>query len=110
MADLIDSVQDFAQQTVSQTPNSKFEPSGNESHLEDHTAEVPDNTEVMVPPLQQKIELLKKIAGVESLYDEKTCGCEGECDCIPENTDEEIGIMRKNAGLALITTDDFPEE
>ena len=114
LADLIDSVQSFAAQSVSLTdPKSelnKRDPSGNEDNFQSHTAEVSDETEVMVPPLQQKIELLKKIAGVESLYDEKSCDCEGECDCVPENTDNEITVMRKNAGLVLATTDDFPEE
>jgi hypothetical protein len=32
-------------------------------------AEVPNDDVVMVPPLQQKIELLKKATGVDNLYD-----------------------------------------
>lgn len=30
-----------------------------------------DETEVMVPPLQQKIELLKKNAGLDNVYDQQ---------------------------------------
>jgi hypothetical protein len=39
---------------------------------------------VMIPPLQQKIELMKKMAGEESAYDP---------------VDDEISIIKQNAGL-----------
>lgn len=47
-----------------------------------------------VPPLQQKMELLKKAVGVPSEFDgagEEDCGCGDSSD--------EIEIMRKNAGM-----------
>ena len=66
----------------------------------------------MVPPLQQTIELLKKVAGEDSIYDEKTCDCEGECTCAQqpvENTpDEELDILKRNAGL-IVASNSFPE-
>lgn len=48
----------------------------------------------MVPPLQQKIELLKKAVSVPSEFDseEEDCGC-------GDGPDDEIAIMRKNAGM-----------
>ena len=120
LADLIDSVDTSAQNIPLPPPPppppsvviAKTEPGGNEKQFQDNTAEVSDETEIMVPPLQQKMELLKKIAGVESVYDEKTCECEGECncECSQENTDQEINTIRKNAGLAIAISDDFPEE
>lgn len=54
-----------------------------------------DNTEtsVMVPPLQQKIELLKKATGVENHYDD--CGCD-------DGADDEVAQMKRNAGISPI--------
>jgi hypothetical protein len=46
-----------------------------------------DDSEVMVPPLQSKLELLKKSVGVENIYDE-------------EDTDE-LSVIKKNAGLNM---------
>lgn len=51
-----------------------------------------DHTEsnTMVPPLQQKMELLKKAAGVDSIYD-KECA-DGEVDPLEQ--------LKKQAGIA----------
>jgi hypothetical protein len=105
LADLID----MAQESPDKTKN---DVGGNEDNFVDHVAIKSDETEVMVPPLQQKIELLKKLSGVDSVYD-KTCDCEGECTCNAqaEPTDEEeLELLKKNAGLAVVLDDDFPEE
>jgi len=89
----------------------KIEPGGNEDNFTDHVA-TSDETDAMVPPLQQKIELLKKIAGVDSVYDGEACDCEGECVCGAKNagTDAELETIKRNAGLAVATDSDFPEE
>ena len=42
----------------------------------------------MVPPLQQKIEILKKSQGIDNVYDEQA---------------DELDQVKKNAGLAIIT-------
>lgn len=66
----------------------------------------------MVPPLQQKLELLKKSVGVDNMYDAPP---EGEADCAavsvevdPEQTaecgDDEMDVMRRNAGLSSRAT------
>jgi hypothetical protein len=49
----------------------------------DHTDDA-----VMIAPLQQKIELLKKAVGVDSIYNEP---CDTESD--------EMDIMKRNAGI-----------
>jgi len=51
-----------------------------------------DNTEktVMVPPLQQKLELLKKAAGVDNIYDDEA----GEADPLNQ--------MKKMAGIQVV--------
>ena len=61
-----------------------------------------DNNEKMMPPLQQKQELLKKSVGVESEYDEVDDSCD-------------IETLKKNAGIqshsAIISlSDDEPME
>jgi hypothetical protein len=51
--------------------------------------------DMMIPPLQQKLELMKKMAGEESAYD----------------PDAELAIIKQNAGIApLIADEDEPFE
>jgi hypothetical protein len=52
---------------------------------------------MMIPPLQQKIERIKKMAGEESAYDP---------------VDDEISVMKQNAGLKFVgaANDDEPFE
>jgi hypothetical protein len=54
---------------------------------------------IMVPPLQQKIELIKKSEGVKSVYDEA-----------PE--EDELAILKRQAGIktAVIADEDEPLE
>ena len=58
---------------------------------------------VMIPPLQQKIELMKKMAGEESAYDP-----------IDDQATDELSIMKQNAGLkpvvAITADEDDPFE
>ena len=63
-----------------------------------------DNTDhtddgVMIPPLQQKQELLKKAAGVESFYDD------------PASAEQDpLDILKQNAGLSMVIQDIGGEE
>jgi hypothetical protein len=65
-----------------------------------------DNTELstMVPPLQAKLELLKKAVNVDSHYDEET-----PCDSAE---DAELALMKQRAGInpavIHIASDDEP--
>ena len=52
-------------------------------------ANTTDELGTMVPPLQQKIEILKKSQGIDNVYDEQA---------------DELDQVKKNAGLAVITT------
>jgi len=59
---------------------------------------VDDNLGIMIPPLQQKIELMKKSEGVKSAYDEE-----------PE--EDELAILKRQAGLnTAIADEDEPLE
>lgn len=67
----------------------------------DHTDHTDSTT--MMPATQQELELLKKMAGVENVYDEpedQGCGCDGECGCGGhEEQPAQIIDLRKLAGL-----------
>ena len=71
-----------------------------------HAVEVDnvDDTEsnLMVPPLQQKLELMKKLAGEEG-HDHgcEECGCD-PCEC-GDGHEDEMAIMKRNAGIAPAT-------
>jgi hypothetical protein len=80
--------------------------------VEPSNDENPDiNTDSMVSPLQQKLELLKKAAGVDNAYDDgeqlahgheggcTDCGCD-PCECGDE--DDELSVMKRNAGLPVL--------
>jgi hypothetical protein len=72
-----------------------------------------DHTEgyTFVAPLQQKLELLKKATGVDSIYDEPCEAC-GQTPCGCEDADSEMDIMKRNAGIGpvvlQIASDDEP--
>ena len=83
LADVIDS-QSTAQVGAGDHNRSTLEPVAvdNTDHTEAHT---------FVAPLQQKIELLKKAVGVDSIYDEP-CAAD----------DAEMDIMKRNAGIGPV--------
>ena len=57
---------------------------------------VSDETDVMIPPLQQKIELMKKSQGIDSVYDND--------DEEPEP--DELEIIKRSAGIQNMFDDD----
>jgi hypothetical protein len=71
----------------------------------DHT----DNTEAptMVPPLQAKLELLKKSVGVDNVYDREDCDCGCDpCECGPD----ELDTIKKHAGIPVIVQHEAAED
>jgi hypothetical protein len=89
LADLINAAQDDTEDNVS---------AGTEIQS--------DETDVMVPPLQQEIELMKRATKVDSVFD-KTEEVEVEVEepdvneIGASNDDNELSILKKNAGLGL---------
>ena len=73
----------------------------------DHT----DNTEpaAMVPPLQQKLELLKRAVGEVC----PTCGS-ADCQCGDEGSEDELSFIKRAAGVPVVAvaelSDDEPFE
>lgn len=105
LADLIDSHSDEGQveRPVNTVPHAELEP-----------VEV-DNTEggeasTMIPPLQAKLELLKKSVGVDNVYDKEgceTCGCT-PCGCKQEPN--ELEVIKKHAGIPVIAQHEAAED
>lgn len=58
---------------------------------------VSDDTGIMVPPLQQKIELMKKSQGIDSVYDND------------EEEPDELDIIKRSAGIRNIFDEDDDE-
>jgi hypothetical protein len=112
LADVVDGKETGAGTEITNRPGADSEM---QSAPEPETGENVEviNVEPMVPPLQQKLELLKKIAGEEVCSD---CGHD-PCKCGHE---DELQILKRNAGmptmspmpslLAHITDEDEPFE
>jgi hypothetical protein len=79
-----------------------------QQHNQPQTTEHEPEFGVMVPPLQQKIELMKKMAGEESMYDDQescaTCGS-SPCECESGPSDD-LDALKKNAGIVAIAADE----
>ena len=73
IADLLDAVEDDkpAQAPVVVNVNNGSAQATTDSHGDDGDDETKHANPVMVPPLQQKIEMMKKLAGVPSRLDQK---------------------------------------
>jgi len=52
-----------------------------------------EDDEVMVPPLQLKLELLKRAVGVDNVYDDQ------RADEVETTADDALAAIRRNAGI-----------
>lgn len=64
-----------------------------------------DNTETttMVPPLQAKLELLKKATGVENHYDSEDTPCDSA-------EDAELALMKQRAGIPVVAVHELGDD
>lgn len=77
---------------------------GPDSSGDSSLAKQPDD--IFVPPLQLKLELLKKATGVESLYsDEKSTA-----DKKFSNSYDELSVIKKNAGMNPVVMDSLADD
>jgi hypothetical protein len=82
------------------------EPSG---HSE--LAQQPDD--IMIPPLQQKIELLKKAVGVENVYDEdQEQRAQEQAEAAKPTAEEEDSLMRmkRAAGIPVAVISELSDD
>jgi hypothetical protein len=65
-----------------------------------------DNTEagVFVPPLQAKLELLKKAVNVDSIYDEQ--GEDGDMTGHGADNEDELDQIKKLSGISAVVVDE----
>lgn len=88
LADIMRDIADLIDQKVRQQGNADSTSSG-QNHLEPIEVEQPadEKQPKMIPPLQAKLEILKKSEGLPNVYD----------DC--SNNNDELAVIKKNAGL-----------
>lgn len=95
MADVLRDIADLIDKKENEQPSAEPKDS---DHPEQGNDDAP---EVMIPPLQQKLELLKKGVGVPSAFDQDDNGVPDELDAIKKNA----GI---NPAVIHIASDDEP--
>ena len=73
-----------------------------QQRTKDSTEELADRPDdLFMPPLQLKLELLKKGVGVKSVYDEET-----EAEAADKHSFGELELMKKRAGIAAVINDE----
>jgi hypothetical protein len=107
LADVIDS-QESDSQASTEITNRPDQSDVATSQPTDTTGEehVDVNVKPMVPPLQQKLDLLKKLAGVETEENGEECGCEDDIQAQDDGVEEpkdELATIKRNAGLSMMS-------
>ena len=105
MADMID---------AKSQPEQSFQPSDNDQHT---PGLIPEPDDVFLPPLQSKLELLKKAVGVDNVYDfnadELAKSPEGSNYRVtamePDETDA-LERMKKAAGISAFITSELSDD
>jgi hypothetical protein len=91
LADIIDAKQDHTEASPQIASVDYESEDGSGAEGDSRLAQQPDD--VFIPPLQLKIELLKKATGVESVYDE-----DGE-ECKTQHHYDDLAAIKRNAGI-----------
>ena len=99
---------------ITNRPDQSDIPTGQPTDTQGIEGQAQVNTKSMVAPLQQKLDLLKKIAGEDDAC--PSCGC-SPCGCEPncstQDSTDELAILKQNAGIkiaAVEASDDEPFE
>jgi len=95
LADVIDSQESNtpASTEITNRPDQSDVETGQPTDTQGIEQQAQVNVKTMVPPLQQKLDLMKKLAGEETC---DTCGA-SPCGCEPEQ--DELAIIKQNAGI-----------
>jgi len=71
-----------------------------EGHIQMHTGDGEEGT-TMIPPLQQKLELLKKAAGEHNAFDDGV-GSDDQSEFVSNGPVDELDAIKKIAGLTVM--------
>lgn len=69
-----------------------------------------DETGVFIPPLQQKIELLKKAVGVDNVYSDEECADGYEDDYEEEDGTAQLADIKRMAGISPVVIDELADD
>jgi hypothetical protein len=100
MSDLLRDLADLMDQKQQGSQGADMSQNSTQQRMDPVEPTVPelDDNPIMVPPLQQKLELLKKASGVASHYDH-----EG-------SSPDELAQVKKNAGLTAVIQHEAGED
>lgn len=85
----------------------------NTTELDNHSGLAQQPDDIMIPPLQQKIELLKKAVGVENVYDEdQEQRAQEEAESARPTEEEEDSLMRmkRAAGIPVAVISELSDD
>lgn len=102
LADVIDAKETGDAGTITNRPDQSNVETPTDTQGIESNAQV--NVKTMVPPLQQKLDLLKSIAGEEAC---DACGCT-PCEC--ETAPDELDIMKQNAGIKIVAASELADD
>ena len=112
LADVVDGQQPGNETEIANRPGADSEPvaAPEPEGQEDHAV---INVKSMVAPLQQKLDLMKQLAGVDGQEEDICPECNASpCEC--NDGEDEMAIMKRNAGIAptvvAIADEDEPFE
>ena len=107
LADVIDSKEAGSREptAITNRPEQSDVPTGEPTDTAGIEQQAQVNVATMVPPLQQKLDLLKSIAGEDELCD--ACGST-PCEC--ESGRDELDIMKQNAGIKVVAASELADD
>jgi len=93
----------------------KSQPQQPDDHQPHTPGLIPEPDDTFLPPLQSKLELLKKAVGVENIYDENAeeiSGDAGNYRVTPMEPDETDALerMKKAAGISAFITSELSDD
>jgi len=109
MAEILRRMADVIDQQEAHTPDNVMPHAELDSVDVDHTDGTDPKT--MIPPLQQKLELLKKATGEASAFGDEVCTVCGGCPCeCSDGPEDELDFIKRAAGVPVVVIDAEAED
>ena len=107
LADMIDSQQSDSLGQAGAVP-AQVMPADTYDHPqaddEANDSDLAQSPEVFLPPLQMKLELLKKATGVDNVYDDE------EAEDEEQHSYDELDAIKRNAGINVVALDALADD